>query len=273
MVRKNWGQKKISEIIQDAEQKQVKLSNYFIESEQTATKINAVAIEVNKNLTEIVGQVERAKKNVVDIEENKNDILQVKSEVDDLKISTDALIKTNQALTEEIKNQLGVAAGGSLSHTFNDRKAVLEESIDKWFKWLIVDIIFLFVVALFVFLELKSNPTLTPNFFLKFTLSFPFIYAAFFFHSQFNKEKQLLEEYAFKSAVSLSLEAYRQLLKDEFNESEDKTEKIKFMTSVINRIYTSPRESIANHPDKEENIEINLLNKVVNIIKGLIKIN
>lgn len=106
---------------------------------------------------------------------------------------------------------------------------------------------------------------------MKFTLSFPFIYGAFFFHSQFNKEKQLLEEYAFKSAVSLSLEASRQLLEDAFNENQDKTKIIEFMTSAINRIYTSPRENIATHPNKEDNIEVDVLDKVAGIFKKIIK--
>ncbi|MEK7131580.1 MAG: hypothetical protein AAB797_02510 [Patescibacteria group bacterium] len=271
MSKAIWGGKKITEIIKDAEQKKIKLNEFFTESQQVVGKINSAIAEVNKNLAEVSSQAEHAKNTVLNIDETQSSVQQIKGEVEDLKEATNKLIETNKALAEEIKNQLGIAAGASLSHTFNDRKSVLEGSIKKLFRWLIADIIILFFVALFVFLELKSNPALTPNFFLKFTLSFPFIYAAFFFHGQFNKEKQLLEEYAFKAAVSLSLEAYRQLLADEFDESEDKTKKVEFMTGVINKIYTSPRESIANHPDKEETIEIDILSKVFDMVKGVVK--
>lgn len=271
MSKKKWGEKKISEIIQDAEEKQNKLTELLTQSEQVATKISVAATEINGKLNEVSSNADTARNAISDIDKTKSDVQQIKVEVEQLKSTTTELVKTNESLVEEIKNQLGIAAGASLSHTFDDRKKDLENSTRRWLKWLIADIIVLFIVAFFVFWELKSNPTLTPNFFLKFTLSFPFIYAAFFFHSQFNKEKQLLEEYAFKSAVSLSLEAYRQLLEDEFDGNQDKTEKVKFMTGVINKIYTSPRESIAVHPDKEENIEISILNKVVNIIKGVMK--
>jgi len=52
-------------------------------------------------------------------------------DVEELKTTTEELLSTNKSLVEEIKNQLGIAAGGSLSHTFNDRKEELEESTKR----------------------------------------------------------------------------------------------------------------------------------------------
>ena len=43
------------------------------------------------------------------------------------------------------------------------------------------------------------------------------------------------------------------------------------MASAINRIYTSPRENIATHPNKEDNIEVDVLDKVAGIFKKIIK--
>lgn len=133
MSKKIWGGKKISEIIQDAEQKKIKLNEFFTESRQVVDKINSAAAEVNKNLGEISNQAEHVKNIVSNINETQSSIQQIKDEVENLKEATNKLIETNKTLMEEIKNQLGIAAGGSLSHTFNDRKTVLEWSTKNGF--------------------------------------------------------------------------------------------------------------------------------------------
>ena len=187
-----------------------------------------------------------------------------------MKSSFEELLEKSNTLAEEIKTQLGTAAGGSLSHTFNDRKKDLEKSKNNWRKWFLWNIVALFVVALVVFLELKSSQGFSTTLWLKITLAFPLIYSAIFFHSQYNKEREYVEEYAFKSAVALSLQAYRELFKDEIDpdKPEEQERLLDFISSTTKQIYTSPREIIAIHPNKEESVELGILNKLIDMFKN-----
>jgi hypothetical protein len=262
--------KKWEEIIIEIESKKQEVNNTFDTIRQKIDQLNNNINDANNKFATISSVEEQTKKRNEDSSQSFITIEKCRSDIEKFQLATKELLETNKELSEQIENQLGIAAGGSLSHTFNDRKTELGKSTKKWFWCLIIDILILAGVAFFVFLELKNNPALTPNFFLKFTLSFPFVYGAFFFHSQFNKEKQLLEEYAFKSAVSLSLEAYRQLLKGEIEEGQDKGKITEFMTKAIDKIYTSPRENIAIHPNKEDNVEVGILGEVADIFKKFI---
>jgi hypothetical protein len=272
MAKTKWGNKKITEIIKDFETKQIKVNELFNSTQEIVTQITVAATEVNKKIESIslsAGQVEET---LSDAKSSTGEIQNIKNEVSELKVSTAELVKTNQLLVEEIKNQLGAAAGGSLSHTFDKRKEDLEKSKDKWKKWFLFNILALFGVALYVFLELKNNQGFSTILSLKISLAFPLIYSAIFFHSQYNKEKEYLEEYAFKSVVSFSLEAYRKLLKEEIDsgQPEERGKFLSFMLEAINKIFTSPRELISKNPHKEESIEVNILERVLGIIKKTI---
>lgn len=273
MAKKIWGGKKITEILQDAEEKQQKINSLFTSIQTTAEQINSIARQTDEKLANISTVANNVESSLSNVKGAVEEIHQLKTEVGELKSETSKLLEANQSLIEEIKNQLAVAAGGSLSNTFEKRKKELGDSKEKWFYWLMIDILILAGIAIFVFLELKNNLTITPGFLLKFSLSFPFIYAAVFFHSQYSKERELLEEYAFKSAVAFSFEAYRKILKEEINQeqAEQQNKFLEFIIDSIKKIYTSPREIISRHPNKENSVEMGILEKLVDIFKKFTK--
>jgi F0F1-type ATP synthase membrane subunit b/b' len=266
MSKTKWGKKKISEAIKDIETKQLQVRELFENTQKMVEQLSFNSAESDTKLKNILSIESQVNNSVVNIQS-------IQDEIEELKSSTNKILDTNQGLIEEIKNQLAVAAGGVLSNTFEQRKMDLEKSKKKWFNWLVLDIILLVGVAIFVFLELKSNPSITPNFFLKFSLSFPFVYAAFFFHGQYNKERELLEEYAFKSAIAFSFEAYRKLIKEEIDQekTEEQNKFLDFILNSIKGIYTSPRELMSNYPNKEDSIEVGVLDKLVEVFKKFIK--
>ncbi len=63
--------------------------------------------------------------------------------------------------------------------------------------------------------------------------------------------ERLEEEYAFKSTVSLSLEAYRDLIKKEAAES-TKDSVIPLITDAVKSLFSSPSEIISKSPHKED---------------------
>ncbi len=271
MTKKIWGGKKISEIINDAEKKQEKINALFEGVQGVASQINATVSDANEKLASISSIEDDTKKISAGVQGAVEDIQAVKDEINELSSTVKELLAKAEVLTDEIKAQLGTAAGGSLAHTFDDRKKELEKSKNNWRIFFLINIIALFVVALVVFFELKSNQGFSNTLWLKITLAFPLIYSAIFFHSQYNKEREYVEEYAFKSAVALSLQAYKELFKDEID-SEKPAEQEKFLDFISNttrQIYVSPREIISAHPSKEESVELSILEKLIEMFKKL----
>lgn len=263
--------KKLKEAYNDAQVKSGQIATLLSDVQQITDKINFANSEANEKLISISSAADGANRTLTDVQSAVGDIQGIKNEITELKVSVEELIEKSKTLTEQIEVQLGTAAGGSLSHTFNDRKKELEKSKNAWHKWFLWNIAALFVVALIVFIELKSNQGFTTTLWLKITLAFPLIYSAIFFHAQYNKEREYVEEYAFKSAVALSLQAYKELFKEEIDsEKEGEQEKLlDFITSTTKQIYTSPREIIAAHPNKEESVELGVLGKLIEMFKKL----
>ncbi|MGC9611031.1 MAG: hypothetical protein ABSE68_02315 [Minisyncoccia bacterium] len=248
----------------DANNKLISISSIESQSNQKHESINQILVATQQKQTEINNEKQVA-------ENSRTGIENLEKKAEELENKVETTQQRSETLGNRIETQLGIAVAGTLAHTFNDRKKELETSLKKWFWWLIADLsVLLFGVAIIVVWELSGSNGITYNLLLKLTISFPLIYAAYFFHSQYDEEKRLLEEYAFKSAVSLSLEAYRELLKQEVEPTQDKAKIVEFVTDSINRIYTSPRENISSHPDKENNIKVGMLKEVVDIIKSII---
>ncbi len=262
--------KKLKEAYNDAQVKSGQIATLLSDVQQITDKINFANSEANEKLTSISSAADGANRTLADVQNAVGDIQGIKNEITELKVSVEELIEKSKTLAEEIKAQLGTAAGGSLSHTFEKRKDELKDS-KKLLGWLfLLNIIALFGVAIYVFSILQDNKEgLGSLIFLKITLAFPLIYSAFFIHSQYNKIQEFLEEYAFKSAVALSLQAYKELFKDEIDsEKQGEQEKLlDFISSTTRQIYTSPREIIATHPNKEESVELGVLGKLIEMFK------
>lgn len=272
MAKKIWGGKKITEIIKDVQEKQGRINLLLGEFQETATKVKNTVAEIDQmsktvsdNATNIEGVLSEAR-------DSKDEIQKLREEVARLQSSTQELIESNKKLLDESKEQLAVIAGGSLSNTFEKRRVLLNESASKWKNWLLGDIVALVIVAIIIFLELKSNQSLTTGFFLKFSFSFPFIYAAFFFHGQYSKERELEEEYAFKSAVSFSLDAYRKLLNEEIDDekSDERARLLDFITSTVEKIYSPPINNIK--ADKSNNGSPETLDKIREIFENIVNL-
>jgi len=235
MAKKIWGGKKISDILKDAEIKHQKISDLFNDAQNSANNIKSL-------LQSILGEETKIKNIILETDSSKEGIIKLEEEVSALKSSTEELVNTNREIVTQAKDELAYIAGASLSNTFEKRRDILNTSARRWLYWLLGNIICLVCVAFIVFLELKGTQTLTTGFFIKLSLSFPFIYAAIFFHSQYNHERNLEEEYAFKSAVSFSLDSYRKVINEEIDDTipAERMRLVEFVIDTIKGVYTSP---------------------------------
>ena len=109
---------------------------------------------------------------------------------------------------------IGREVGASLFETFKQRKMELKDSVSLW-TWLVP--ITVILTILYIFLIFYLSPvsegdkweTITVNS-LK---SIPAIFLLYFVTSQYKKERNFQEEYAFKSAVALTIMAYAEQIK------------------------------------------------------------
>ncbi|MEK7200696.1 MAG: hypothetical protein AAB672_01000 [Patescibacteria group bacterium] len=140
----------------------------------------------------------------------------------------------------EITDQLGRAGSGALAKSFSVRQEEIEKELKKWFlilagttSGLVLVSITFFIYSFFVQLNLQ--------FFLKLTISLPFIYTEWFATKQYNKERFILERYVFKAAQAKSLSAFSKTV-NEMDESDNgKSNTQQFVISSIEKIYIAPK--------------------------------
>jgi len=167
------------------------------------------------------------------------------------------LLEKLRELEEQIKVQIEKATGFSLFHSFQTRQGNITFGRRFWAAMLA------FVVALSISLTAYIAHTTSLfdiGFYLKLSMSIPLIYALSFCTIQYSRERRLEEEYAFKSAISISLDPYQTLVSRimKIDDAEERKRFIEFILDSIQRVFTSPMDKIYEPPDKMKGIEKSL---------------
>jgi hypothetical protein len=183
---------------------------------------------------------------------------------------TNAIIENNEELEQKVTDLLSSAVGGALGKTFGERKAELKKEVQSWKWWTLLSITFLFIAAGAVYFEILSGINETTTLISKIALLIPASAAVWFAASNYNRERKLLEEYAFKSSISLSLDSYRKVLNEELDDKE--RDKIAgFLIASMDKIYSSPLENISKHSPKDGDIEVSAFERIMNSVSHIIK--
>jgi len=234
-------------------------------------QVNQKLQEVEQSHSNIVQKEEEAKNKLEAISQIHSDAESKKSEVEELKSETEELLQRNNKQSEKINDLLQKASAGSLFNSFNVRKQEFESATKFWQSMIGLSIVILIFGASCVAWSAQKVGISSYTFLLKFSISLPVIYWLIFSTHQYTKNKRLEEEYAFKSAISLSLEAYRDLIKRESGES-TKEEVVPFITKAVEKIFSSPSIVISKHPHKEdEDIATSVLDKMQKFADTIIK--
>ena len=148
-------------------------------------------------------------------------------------VATRAVIDENTKLQEQIRELLQKANAGTLFHSFEHRKNELQSERFRWLIGVIVTTVLVTGYSLF-WVVFKDHTGLELG--LRLAAGLPLLLIDYFFVTQYGRCQRVLEEYAFKSAISLSLVAYEDLIKTQ----EADTESVKFVIETVQRIYESP---------------------------------
>jgi hypothetical protein len=177
-------------------------------------------------------------------------------------------------LEGRIHNSIERATGYTLFHSFQKRQSDLKFSKLAWAAALLLCVFASVGLSWFFIHSLGSTHEINTLFFMKLSISLPIIFAITFCSVQYSKERRLEEEYAFKSAISISLEPYQKLVGQLVN-SDDAAEKAKytaFIISSINRVFTSPTGLVFDPEESGADTANNLLKTAGNVAETLVKL-
>lgn len=161
-----------------------------------------------------------------------------------------------------LDNLIGREVGASLFETFKQRKLELTEPL-KWWRIAIAvmtGLTFVFILAIFTnffgYFGVIPTSFTWENIVVNGLKASPFVFLLYYCISQYNKERNFQEEYAFKSASALTIKAYSDILKDDKNKDD----------LVLKAVFSVFRSPIYNKMSttKDVNSALDLVNGLVN---------
>lgn len=209
-------EERITSLLEQAEEKKISVN-------ELGDKIKSLLSDVSELLNESQNENELRQKTYEKLEKSFTDKL---SFVEDKK---EYFEERNQYLNDLIEREVGA----SLFETFKQRKTELVTSIRFW-KWAVPLTSIVTIVWIFVLFGNGDLSGLSWQVILINSLkALPAIGLLLFSISQYVKERNFQEEYAFKSAVALTVNSYAEQLTETGNRD-------KMIMESVEQIYTSP---------------------------------
>ncbi|MES1190922.1 MAG: hypothetical protein ABUS47_07575 [Steroidobacter sp.] len=208
------------------------------------------------------GEIEQHKKAMIEIKKEADAKFNQLSEQFDEKArqyssETEKIVQENVNLQKTIKENLQKAVGISLFHAFDTRRRDL--GLGKWV-WAAVLVLSVFAGCFLSWWLANSLHTggngnsIEPAFFIKLSAIIPVTFAIAFAARQYGSERRVEEEYAFKSAISVSLEPYKDLLQRMKDEGQE--DQAKFVERLLIEIFDNPVLRVySNTEEKKDRLE------------------
>lgn len=265
-------------------QEMIEINTLLSEAQAANAKITDLASTSTNKDTEIEGILKNIKSKVetvtLDIVEYQTDFTAIKKESLTLKSDLESTLQKAQVNLKkskegndfiesnraEIVRLTGMAADGTLGSKFDQRQQKLTDGLSFW-KWGVPGVTVLSIIwVLIVFTCLAANlGNVWINLLVNLIKTSPSFILMGFVFSQYNKERNLQEEYAFKSAVAMTLTAYSNMLENR-DEELNKTRQEMLLKS-IDQVYSQPHI----HSEKTEKVNTNHLKEAIQSLSEVIK--
>ena len=180
-------------------------------------------------------------------------VADTKKELDELTNMTFSNMEKVEGQSEKMEKYatealtlLGYIKDGTLAHSFNNRKMSIQKQVNFW-KWLSISgtiLLAVWICVVFTVLNVNiagpdaskvSGFIVFANLMLNIAKTSPMVVLLWFILAQYKKERHLLEEYAFREAVSLTLSSYL----NQLGESQDEHQR-ELLMRTVERLYTQP---------------------------------
>jgi hypothetical protein len=186
---------------------------------------------------------------------------------------TKELISNLDSLEGRIRDAIERATGYTLFHSFQARQEELKKSTRFWSYALLGCVLASVGVATYFIHSLSYVHEYKTAFFIKLSLSLPLIFALTFCSIQYNRERRLEEEYAFKSSISISLDPYQRLVQSlvDMADINERAKYPSFIISSINKVFTSPTGLVYDAEEVSSKDAGDLLKTAGSVAKDLLK--
>ena len=230
--------------------------------EQTKNKCNEILTDLEKKQgivtqqqNDIDKQIELANNNIQEFETNSKEKIE----------SIQSGYNSVSANVDEVRKMMGYIADGTLSHSFNKRKENIKRSEKLWMWVSLGTLLGLIAWVCVVFNWLSANTGIVwADIIINGIKATPLAFAFGFALTEYSKERNILEEYAFREAVAVTLTAYLEQLNGE-NTEEQKN----LLVTTVEKLYTKPIVSTKEY--KMINIDTKDLAKTAESVKEIAK--
>jgi hypothetical protein len=158
----------------------------------------------------------------------------------DLKTIVDSKAEIEERIHES-KRLLGLSADAALGGKFNKREQDVNKNLPKWLCRIVWSAIFAVIWAVIVFSCLHVN---TGNPYVDLLVNLlktsPGFIIMGFVIAQYNKERALEEEYAFRSAIFETINAYADLLEGQDDKENKNISRQTMLLDAIKQVYSKP---------------------------------
>lgn len=170
---------------------------------------------------------------------------------------------------DTVENLIGAAADGSLGSHFKERKEQIRDNVYIFLKIIIFSLLATCAWVWFVFKDFDSNSSDWVHFVINVLRTLPAWFLVWWLIDRYTKERKLQEEYAFKSAIAMTMREHSKLLKNTDSGDVDKRDSQQIMLlKALENIYRNPD----TRQDKEkDNLTPKNLEAVLSKITDLIK--
>jgi len=160
--------------------------------------------------------------------------------------STAELVAELATLKDQIKAQIQQATGFQLFGAFQARQNMIARSKNQWVVAILGLVAVSAGVTVWIAREAQYYRADSLAFWVKLSLTLPLGYAIGFCTVQYNKERRLEEEYAFKASISVSLNPYRDLIHSILKEdgTDDQTKYSDFVVDSVRNVFTPPTDKV-----------------------------
>jgi len=207
-----------------------RVSSILQQAEEKRTNIVSIEQKMDSLFEELRSHLKDAGRLSADIDQESKDLYkQFETLLAKVESKTDYFDERNKYLNDLIGKEVGV----SLFATFKQRKEEFKAPLNLW-RWAVPISAIATVIWIYILFGSGDLSQLSWQVFLANTFkALPAAGLLFFAISQYVKERNFQEEYAFKSAVALTIEAYAETL-------HDPKSKDQMILDSVSKVYQSP---------------------------------
>jgi len=250
--------RKISELT-DIENSKDKLSGILQNAENIFAKYNTVDNDIQSKKEGISTIINDINKELSSANQFKDKIQSDLKVINEIKKDVDKNVVYIEGKANEVTDLAGRTSDNALAFSFNKRKDELIKRVDFWKTWgILITFIFsaLWLFISYNYIEIQTNSEILKLLFFTGKLSLSLLLLIFAFR-EYMKERKLLEDYSFKTAVAFTVNSYADQIAMHRNidESDDeyyellKSKEIArqtFIEKTVKDLYKSPSYSIDN---------------------------